>query len=77
MTPDDIAEHEREWGDLVRVMVARSVVIRRARVASEPLAPFIRFEYEGTGPLNLASSEQVRWLPRTRASDLRLPDNDF
>jgi len=77
VTPGDIAEHEREWGDLVRATVARGVVMRRARVVSEPLAPFIRFEYEGTGPLNVAAGEQVRWLPRTRASDLCLPGNDF
>jgi hypothetical protein len=77
VTPEDIADHESEWGDLVRVTVARGVVMRRARVVSEPLAPFTRFEYDGAGPLNEAAGERVRWLPRRQASDLCLPGNDF
>jgi Family of unknown function (DUF6879) len=32
---------------------------------------------EGTAGLNIAAGEEVRWLPRRRASDLRLPGNDF
>ncbi len=27
--------------------------------------------------MNIAAGEQVRWLPRRRASDLALPGNDF
>src|SRR5271167_4540541 len=53
------------------------VRFRRARVVSEPIAPFIRFEYEITATVNIAAGEQVRWLPRRRASDLCLPGNDF
>jgi hypothetical protein len=37
-----------------------------ARVVSEPLAPFIRYEYEITSGLNIAAGEEVRWLPRRR-----------
>ncbi|WP_433326350.1 DUF6879 family protein [Spirillospora sp. CA-294931] len=77
ITPDDIAEHEHEWARIVRVTVARGVEMRRARVVSEPLAPFTRFEYDGAGALNQAAGEQVRWLPRRNASDLCLPGNDF
>lgn len=65
------------WYDLVRTHVARGVRFRRARVVSEPLSDFIRFEYEGTAGLNIAAGEEVRWLPRRRASDLCLPGNDF
>ena len=46
-------------------------------MVSEPIAPFIRFEYEITATVNIAAGEQVRWLPRRRASDLCLPGNDF
>ncbi len=49
----------------------------RARIVSEPVSDFIRFEYEGTAGLNIAAGEEVRWLPRRRASDLCLPGNDF
>jgi hypothetical protein len=65
------------WYELVRAHVARGIRFRRARIVSEPLADFIRFEYEITEGLNIAAGEQVRWLPRRHASDLRLPGNDF
>jgi hypothetical protein len=52
-------------------------VIRRARIISEPVTPYIRFEYDVTDSMNIAAGEQVRWLPRRRASDLALPGNDF
>jgi hypothetical protein len=66
-----------EWSGLVRVHMDRGIEFRRARVVSEPLADFIRFEYEITDGVNVAAGEQVRWLPRRRASDLCLPGNDF
>jgi hypothetical protein len=65
------------WYDLVHEHTARGVRFRRARVVSEPVSDFIRFEYESTAGLNIAAGEQVRWLPRRRASDLCLPGNDF
>src|SRR5260370_5809219 len=66
-----------EWHDLVRASIARGVRFRRARVVSEPLAPFIRYEYDITVGTNVAAGEQVRWLPPRRTSDLCLPGNDF
>ena len=75
--PIDWAHEYRGWFDLVRTTVARGVAIRRARIVSEPLAPFIRQEFECAGPMNIAAGEQVRWLPRRNASDLALPGNDF
>jgi hypothetical protein len=65
------------WLDLVRPVVARGVVVRRARIVSEPISEYIRFEYDITTALNLAAGEEVRWLPRRQASDLALPGNDF
>lgn len=65
------------WHETVRQHTARGVVFRRARVVSEPLSDFIRFEYECTGPLNLEAGEQVRWLPRRQAVGLSLPPHDF
>jgi hypothetical protein len=66
-----------DWYDLVRTHVARGISFRRARIVSEPLSDFVRFEYLITPGLNVAAGEQVRWLPRRRASDLCLPGNDF
>jgi hypothetical protein len=61
----------------VRAHVARGVRFRRARVVSEPLAPYIRFEHFITDATNIAAGEDVRWLPRRLASDLCLPGNDL
>jgi hypothetical protein len=66
-----------EWIETVRSSAERGVVFRRARIVSEPLSEFIRHEYEVTGLLNIPAGEQVRWLPRRRASDLAVPGNDF
>jgi Family of unknown function (DUF6879) len=65
------------WLDLVCPLVARGVAVQRARIVSEPISEYIRFEYEITTALNLAAGEEVRWLPRRQASDLALPGNDF
>jgi hypothetical protein len=66
-----------EWHDLVCASVARGIRFRRARIVSEPVAPFIRYEYDITDGTNIAAGEEVRWLPRRRTSDLALPGNDF
>ena len=65
------------WHDLVHTHVARGVRFRRARVVSEPVSDFIRFEYESTAGINIAAGEEVRWLPRRLASGLCLPGNDY
>jgi hypothetical protein len=70
-------ERWREWYDLVLVTTARGIRVRRARIVSEPITDFVRYEYELTDGLNIAAGEEVRWLPRRQASDLALPGNDF
>ena len=73
----DPVERMADWFRATRSNIARGVVIRRARIVSEPLSDFTRHEYETTPRLNIPAGEQVRWLPRRRASDLALPGNDF
>ncbi|WP_043265736.1 DUF6879 family protein [Streptomyces sp. CT34] len=63
------------WVDLIRHTVARGVVVRRARIISEPVTDYIRYEHAGTS-VNIHAGEQVRWLPRRQASDIALPGND-
>ena len=58
-------------------VIQRGATVRRARIISEPPSDYIRFEYEVTPAANLAAGEDVRWLPRWKASDLALPGNDF
>ncbi len=68
---------ERSWWlDLMRGSKARGVDLRRARIVSEPVTSYIRYEYAGT-PLNMLAGEDVRWLPRTKAARLALPGADF
>lgn len=70
-------ESGRAWRRLVRDATARGVAVRRARVVSEPLSDYVRFEYDITGGHNALAGEEVRWLPRRRATGLALPGNDF
>lgn len=73
---DPNSEYWASWVDLVSRAVARGVAIRRARIVSEPVSDSIRYMHEGV-VVNIGAGEQVRWLPRRRASDLALPGNDF
>ncbi len=61
----------------MRGHVDRGVLFRRARVVSEPVSGFIRYENAMTPAANLAAGEQVRWLPRQRTKDIALPGCDF
>jgi len=66
-----------EWHELLAPLAAAGGDLRRLRIVSEPITDYVRFEYEDTPAANLAAGEQVRWIPRDQASDLRLPGNDF
>ncbi|TJZ41487.1 hypothetical protein FCH28_37165 [Streptomyces piniterrae] len=73
-------EPAQRWGDWLRLVsesTARGVEVRRARIVSEPISAYIRFEYEVTEGLNIAAGEQVRWLSRRDATSIALPGNDF
>ncbi|WP_333745866.1 DUF6879 family protein [Streptomyces sp. IBSBF 2950] len=74
--PADRASWWRPWLDLIQATVSRGVVVRRARIVSEPVSEYIRYEHSGTFT-NVAAGEQIRWLPRRQASDIALPGNDF
>ncbi|WP_101390380.1 DUF6879 family protein [Streptomyces sp. TLI_146] len=73
---DPTASWWPEWLGLVKETVGRGVVMRRARIVSEPVTDYIRWEHAVT-PLNLDAGEQVRWLPRRKASNIALPGNDL
>ncbi|RLU94790.1 hypothetical protein CTZ27_19000 [Streptomyces griseocarneus] len=73
---DPASEYWAPWVELIRRAVARGVAVRRARIISEPVTDYIRYEHAGT-VVNVEAGEQVRWLPRRQASDIALPGNDF
>ncbi|MDY0816094.1 DUF6879 family protein [Kitasatospora purpeofusca] len=74
--PADRASWWRPWLTLIEDTVGRGVQVRRARIVSEPVSEYIRYEHSGTFT-NIAAGEQIRWLPRRQASDIALPGNDF
>ncbi|GAA0344194.1 DUF6879 family protein [Streptomyces blastmyceticus] len=76
LNPDDRGSWWRPWCDVASQAVARGIAMRRARIVSEPVSEYIKFEHSETFT-NVAAGEQVRWLPRRQASDLALPGNDF
>lgn len=64
------------WVDLVSGVRARGASVRRARVVSEPVSPYVRYEHAGT-VVNVLAGEEVRWLPRRQAATLLLPGADL
>ncbi len=56
--------------------IGRGVEMRRARVVSEPVTDYIRFEHD-VSRLNQEAGEQLRWLPRRDAATLLLPGADL
>ncbi|WP_171164276.1 DUF6879 family protein [Streptomyces sp. I05A-00742] len=76
LDPADRDTWWRPWHDLVQEVTGKGVVVRRARIVSEPASEYIRYEHSGTFT-NIAAGEDVRWLPRRSASDIALPGSDF
>ncbi|WP_405677504.1 hypothetical protein OG292_23670 [Streptomyces sp. NBC_01511] len=64
----DPAERWPEWHELVPEATGRGVAVRRARIVSEPVSEYIRFEYEVTEGLNISAGEKFRWLSRRHAT---------
>jgi hypothetical protein len=77
-TRDHAAEapQRRPWVELIQGLSRTGKQVRRARIVSEPLSGYARFEWAGTDVL-IDAGEEVRWLPRRLASPLALPGNDF
>jgi hypothetical protein len=67
---------DSEWSTIMEPLCSHGADLRRMRIVSEPWSAYIRYEYDVTQGI-IAAGERVRWLPRDRASDLRLPGNDF
>lgn len=75
--PADPAGPYRAYSEMVAAAVSRGVIVRRARIISEPVSDYVCWERALTGPVNIAAGEQVRWLPRRLASTLALPGNPY
>lgn len=64
------------WCDMVRSRVADGRSIGRVRVVSEPHSDYTRFLL-WLAQENTAAGEDIRYLPRQKAEQLSLPDEDF
>jgi hypothetical protein len=71
------AQQYRAYTDVVVSAVRRGVAVRRARIVSEPVSEYVRWEHWLTEPVNITAGEQVRWLPRRLASTLAVPGNPY
>lgn len=76
LNPDTEAEWWGPWFELMRRNNEAGKTLRRLRIVSEPVTDYIRFEWLDAAQL-VAAGEDVRWLPRRKASTLLLPGNDF
>jgi hypothetical protein len=74
--PRDEAEWWRPWREMMRSHRDAGRVLRRLRVVSEPVTDYIKFEWLDAAEL-VKAGENVRWLPRQRASACFLPGNDL
>ncbi|MGH3159430.1 MAG: DUF6879 family protein [Streptosporangiaceae bacterium] len=70
-------QQSRAYTDVVASAARRGVAVRRARIVSEPVSDYVRWEHWLTGPINITAGETVRWLPRRLASTLAIPGNPF
>ncbi|MEU8003516.1 DUF6879 family protein [Catellatospora sp. NPDC049111] len=75
--PGSRPEWAHPWYEMVGAVISRGGSVRRARIVSEPISDYVRFEYDTTDVCNITAGEAVRWLPRRQASDLPLPGNDY
>ncbi|GGV19342.1 DUF6879 family protein [Streptomyces spectabilis] len=66
----------RPYHQVIADAVARGVHVRRARIVSEPVTDYIRWEHYQTRA-NTEAGEEVRWLPRHRTWDMLLPGSDL
>lgn len=76
LDPTSEAEWWRPWFELMRRNTDAGKTLKRLRIVSEPVSDYIRFEWLDAAQL-VAAGEDVRWLPRRKASTLLLPGNDF
>ncbi|MGR8010378.1 DUF6879 family protein [Streptomyces hypolithicus] len=76
LDPADRSSWWRPFLDVVVETTGRGVEMRRARIVSEPVTDYIKYEYDVTFP-NAAAGELIRWLPRRKAADIALPGTDL
>ncbi|WP_067466624.1 DUF6879 family protein [Nocardia amamiensis] len=73
--PEDGA-WQRPWLDLVREITDTGKLVQRVRVVTEPHTDYTRWAVS-VSPRNIASGEEIRWLPRHTIGSATLTADDF
>jgi hypothetical protein len=73
--PDDY-EWIREWHELIKAAVAAGKMVTRARVVTEPVTEYVRFEH-AMARFNVAAGERLYWVPRQLTAGIPFPDHDY
>lgn len=73
--PDDY-EWVREWHELIKSATGAGKSVVRARVVTEPVTDYVRFEYD-MARFNVAAGEQLYWVPRDRTAGIEFPQHDY
>ncbi|MGO9163087.1 MAG: DUF6879 family protein [Streptosporangiaceae bacterium] len=66
-----------DWYELVERLSAEGRRMERVRMVSEPHSDYTRFGIDLARRLNVPAGEDIRYLPRARALELALPQEDF
>jgi hypothetical protein len=73
--PDDYA-WVIEWHELIKAATAIGKSVIRARVVTEPVTDYVRFEY-AMARFNVAAGEQLYWVARHLTTGIEFPDHDY
>ncbi|MGH3869031.1 MAG: DUF6879 family protein [Pseudonocardiaceae bacterium] len=73
--PDDFSWHQ-PWLGLVREATRAGKSITRVRVVTVPHCDYTRWGVS-VAPLNIEAGEDLRWLPRHRATGIDFPPLDY
>jgi hypothetical protein len=73
--PDDYA-WIRDWHELIKSATMAGKSVARARVVTEPVTDYVRFEH-AMARFNVAAGERLYWLPRHLATGIDFPEHDF
>lgn len=72
----DDYEWVREWHELIKAATAAGKLVIRARVVSEPVTDYVRFEHD-MARFNVAAGERLYWVPRERTAGIDFPEHDY
>jgi hypothetical protein len=73
--PDDYA-WVRDWHELIKAATAAGKTVSRARVVTEPVTDYVRFEH-AMARFNIAAGEELYWVPRHLTEHITFPEHDF